>query len=146
MAIRIDPELERQLNQATGRSVQAVMSLARQTKGPRSPDDVEAAAQKIISRATQLSGESPSRVKVFRNMDSFVIEGSPSFLRSVIDQSDKLEAAVANLQAGSIVGKSPIGRKTRLGGDATAAVKVAAKKKLPGARKSSKPAGRLLTR
>jgi hypothetical protein len=106
MAIRIDPELERQLQAAAGGNpVQAVLALSRRAQGMNTPEEVEGLAQKLLDQAQRASGEKPKRVKVFRNMDSFIVEASPKFVRSLIAQDDLLESAMANVQPQPAVGK-----------------------------------------
>ncbi len=106
MAIRIDPELERQLQAAgAGSAVQAVLALNRRGLGVSTPEEVDGLAKKLLDHAQRSSGEKPKRVKVFRNMDSFIVEASPKFVRSLIAQDDALESAMANIQPQAVVGK-----------------------------------------
>lgn len=105
--MKIDPELQKQLAAAKDDDlVQAVLSLGPVRKHPsRSPAEVVAIAQHAIQKAKADSGETPVRFKVFGNMDSFAVEATPRFLRSLIGQDERLSAAVANRQRKPLIGK-----------------------------------------
>lgn len=108
MSIKVDPELARQIKSAAeGELIQAVVSLGSQARArPLSPDEVESVAGQVLQQAQADCGERPSRVKVFRHMESFAVEASPRFLEHLFRHDESLAAAVANQQPAPVVRKS----------------------------------------
>lgn len=93
---RVDPELIRQLDEASSadRPVQAVVYLRSGRTG--APDDVTHEANKILEAAKARAGTEPSRVNVMRNLGTMAVEAPASFVRALIDESGVI-SALANV-------------------------------------------------
>jgi hypothetical protein len=93
---RVDPELERQLDEAglDDRPVQAVVYV--RAKRPTDPTSVTEAAQRAIEAATTKAGTGPVRVNVMRYIGTVAVEGPASFVRALIEETD-VTAALANV-------------------------------------------------
>ena len=93
---RVDPELERQLDEAglDDRPVQAVVYV--RAKRPTDPKSVTETAQRAIEAAKSKAGTGPVRVNVMRYIGTVAVEGPASFVRALIDESD-VTAALANV-------------------------------------------------
>src|SRR4051794_7403637 len=94
---RVDPELERQLDEAglDDRPVQAVVYV--RAKRPTDPTSVTEAAQRAIEAATSKAGTGPVRVNVMRYIGTVAVEGPASFVRALIEETD-VTAALANVR------------------------------------------------
>jgi hypothetical protein len=94
---RIDPELTRQLDQlsADDSQVQAVVYL--EAGEVMSPDEVSAAADRLIESATSKAATAPSRVNVLKNLGIVAVEAPASFVRSLIEEPG-VASAIANVQ------------------------------------------------
>jgi hypothetical protein len=94
---RVDPELTRQLDDvsADDSPVQAVVYL--ESGEGMSPDEVSAAAQRIIESAMSKAATAPSRVNVMKNLGIVAVEAPASFVRSLIEEPG-VASAIANVQ------------------------------------------------
>jgi hypothetical protein len=90
----VDPDLLRQLTEAESRGgagvaeVQAVFMLEPGQGSGADPQKVEARVQRVVRRVERTTGERPATVHVFRNLDAFVVQASPGFLRGLLDQPE----------------------------------------------------------
>jgi hypothetical protein len=93
----VDPELTRQLDDvsADDSPVQAVVYL--ESGEMMSPDEVSAAADRLIESATSKAATAPSRVNVLKNLGIVAVEGPASFVRSLIGEPG-VASAIANVQ------------------------------------------------
>jgi hypothetical protein len=93
---RVDPELERQLDEAglDDRPVQAVVYV--RAKRPTDPTSVTEAAERAIEAAKAKAGTGPVRVNVMRYIGTVAVEGPASFVRALIEETD-VTAALANV-------------------------------------------------
>jgi hypothetical protein len=107
-AIRIDPELVRQLDAAAeaAESVEAVFMLQSDDPSQAVPsaERTEELARLVLNRVKQRTGETEDRVNVFTQLGSFVVSASASFIREVMSEPE-IAAAVANRQPGSSIEK-----------------------------------------
>src|SRR3954447_21546304 len=112
---RVDPELERQLDEAglDDRPVQAVVYV--RAKGPTDPTSVTEAAQRAIEAAKTKAGTGPVRVNVMRYIGTVAVEGPASFVRALIEETD-VTAALANVHPDDDPG---LGKGSAGGGPAT---------------------------
>ena len=94
---RVDPELTRQLDDvsADDSPVQAVVYL--ESGEMMSPDEVSAAADRLIESATSKAATAPSRVNVLKNLGIVAVEAPASFVRSLIEEPG-VASAIANVQ------------------------------------------------
>jgi len=109
---RVDPELTRQLDEASAgdQSVQAVVFLRSGRSG--SPDVIAREANKLIEAATEVAGTEPIRVNVMRNLGTVAVEAPASFVRALVDASE-VESALANVQPDDDVGIGVPSRPSR---------------------------------
>jgi hypothetical protein len=98
-APRIDASLLRELAEAEQAKslLQAVVFLRRSDPDgpPPTPEQTESAVERLIERAAEASGERPAALNVFGNLNSFALEASPVFIRSLI-ASDEVRSARSN--------------------------------------------------
>jgi hypothetical protein len=115
---RIDPELIRQLDDvnADDGPVQAVVYL--ESGEGMSPDEVSAAAQRLIESATSKAATAPSRVNVLKNLGIVAVEGPASFVRSLIEEPG-VASAIANIQPSADAGLETPAEPSTLPTDAT---------------------------
>ena len=109
---KVDPELTRQLEDvsADDGQVQAVVYLE---FGERmSPDEVSAAAQRLIESATSKAATAPSRVNVLKNLGIVAVEAPASFVRSLIEEPG-VASAIANVQPSADAGVETAGEPSR---------------------------------
>jgi hypothetical protein len=94
---RTDRELLRQLDEAkrSGRAVKVVVKLQRPQGQAPVPADIEAQAQRAVTRAAEASGQQPTDVHVMGRMAVAYVSGSESFVRELVDQPE-VTGAVAN--------------------------------------------------
>ena len=100
---KTDPELLRQLEQAKsgGNEVQAVFALRTPDSSQKflTPDQTQAMVENLLRRLQQETGETPRDYNVFKNLGSFVVAASPTFISNLLEQ-DEIASAVANRQPG----------------------------------------------
>jgi hypothetical protein len=100
---KTDPELLRQLEQTAsgGHEVQAVFVLRTPDSSQKvlTPDQTQAMVENLLRRLQQETGESPRDYNVFKNLGSFVVAASPTFIRRLLEQ-DEIASAMANRQPG----------------------------------------------
>lgn len=109
---KVDPELTRQLNDVSADDgpIQAVVYLE---SGERmSPDEVSAAAQRLIESATSKAATAPSRVNVLKNLGIVAVEAPASFVRSLIEEPG-VASAIANVQPSADAGVETPGEPSR---------------------------------
>jgi hypothetical protein len=114
---KIDPELTRQLDdvRADDSPVQAVVYLE---SGERmSPDEVSAAADRLIESATSKAATAPSRVNVLRNLGIVAVEAPASFVRCLIEEPG-VASAIANVQPSADAGLETPGESSKSPTDA----------------------------
>jgi hypothetical protein len=101
---KTDPELVRQLNEATadGGAVEAVVKLHPDdpTEIVPSPERTEALTRQVLHRVKKRVGSSETRYNVFRNLGSFVVSAPREFVRELIAQPE-VASAMANRQSES---------------------------------------------
>jgi hypothetical protein len=114
---RVDPELTRQLDDvsADDSPVQAVVYLESGEK--MSPDEVSAAADRLIESATSKAATAPSRVNVLKNLGIVAVEAPASFVRSLIEEPG-VASAIANVQASADARLETAGEPSSLSTDA----------------------------
>ncbi|OFX27618.1 MAG: hypothetical protein A2Z07_11165 [Armatimonadetes bacterium RBG_16_67_12] len=113
-AIKVDPELQRQLDQraAGAGPVEAVFTLRQEktTKRAASPGHIEAAVRRLLRRVEAQVGEAPQDFNVFRNLGAFVVVAPARFV-SVLAAQVEIATATANRQPRSMIipprGKRP---------------------------------------
>ena len=107
-ATRTDPELIRQLDAAAAadESVEAVFIFHPDDLSDTAPsaERTEELTQLVLDRVKRRTGESEERVNVFRQLGSFVVSASPSFIRQIMSEPE-IAAAVANQQPGASIEK-----------------------------------------
>ena len=100
---KTDPELLRQLEQAKsgGTEVQAVFALRPPDSSQKflTPDQTQVMVENLLRRLQQETGETPRDYNIFKNLGSFVVAASPTFIRKLLEQ-DEIASAVANRQPG----------------------------------------------
>jgi hypothetical protein len=95
---QVDTALLRELAEAERASAkaQAVVTLRRSDpEHAPTPEQTEAAAQRVIEHAASETGERPVALNVFRNLNAFAVEASPAFIRSVIAR-EEVQSARSN--------------------------------------------------
>jgi len=94
---RIDPELLRQLVEAaiSGKSVTAVVTLARTPGTAPDPEVAEEQTRRAVDRTIQATGEKPGDVHVMGRLSVAYVSGSEKFLREFVGQPEVV-SAVAN--------------------------------------------------
>jgi hypothetical protein len=109
---RVDPELTRQLDDvsADDSPVQAVVYL--ESGEMMSPDEVSAAADRLIKSATSKAATAPSRVNVLKNLGIVAVEAPASFVRSLIEEPG-VASAIANVQPSADAGLETPGEPSR---------------------------------
>jgi hypothetical protein len=114
---RIDPELTRQLDDvsADDSSVQAVVYL--ESGEMMSPDEVSAAADRLIESATSKAATAPTRVNVLKNLGIVAVEAPASFVRSLIEEPG-VASAIANVQPSADAVLETSGESSTLATDA----------------------------
>ena len=117
---RVDPELTRQLDEvsADDSPVQAVVYL--ESGEGMSPDEVSAAAKRLIESATSKAATAPSRVNVLKNLGIVAVEAPASFVRSLIEEPG-VASVIANVQPGADAGLETPSEPSTLPNDAQAA-------------------------
>ena len=114
---RVDPELTRQLDDvsADDSPVQAVVYL--EAGEGMSPDEVSAAAQRLIESTTSKTSTAPSRVNVLKNLGVMAVEAPASFVRSLIEEPG-VASAIANVQPSADAALETAGEPSALPTDA----------------------------
>jgi len=101
---RTDTELVKQLKTAASdeKLVEAVVRLRPDDPSQIAPpaDRMEALTNHLLERVKKQSGQAASRYNVFRNLGSFVLSASPTFIEQLIQQPEVV-SIVANQQTGS---------------------------------------------
>jgi len=95
----IDPELERQIHDAgTDRSVGATFTL-RTPAGEPVPTarETEAAVARLLAQVQEEANELIERVRVFPNLQSFMVKAPPGVLRGLLARAE-IASAMANEQ------------------------------------------------
>ena len=94
---RIDPELQRQLDQAAGSgdSVTAVVTLRRTLGTAPDPAVVQEQVQQAVNRTIQSTGERPGDVHVMGRLSVAYVSGSEAFVSAFVQQPEVV-SAVAN--------------------------------------------------
>ena len=109
--VKVDPELERQINTAAAdsKTVEAVLMLK------RTPMQIAANAQgttrlveKVLKRVQEKEGAGAKQLNVLQNLGMFVVEAEPGFLRELIAQPE-IAPAVANHQPDEAMTPPPSG-------------------------------------
>lgn len=93
MSAKVHPELLQQLDQPD-RLVQAVLQLQMQqdAEAMASPEDVEKLARDVLQRASVEAGHSAGRTNILRNLGTIIVEATPDFVRSLINQPEVVTA------------------------------------------------------
>lgn len=101
---KVDPKLSEQLERASAEqsTVQAVFSLDLPKKKLLEPEEVQAAAERVLQRVEQTVGAKAHDYNVFRNLGAFVVEADEPFIRALIDEPE-IASATANRQSDSAV-------------------------------------------
>jgi transposase len=95
---QVDPSLLRELEDAerAARPLEAVVFLRRgEAAGTPTPDQTERDVAKLLRSAERDTGERAAAVNVFRNLHSFALAASPSFIRSVL-RDERVASARSN--------------------------------------------------
>ena len=95
---QVDSALLRELAEAerAQAKAQAVVTLRRPDPARLpTPEQTEAAAQRVIEHAASETGERPAALNVFRNLNAFAVEASPAFIRCVIGR-EEVQSARSN--------------------------------------------------
>ena len=111
--VKLDPELERQINSAAAESktVEAVMML-RQNPAQIAANAEGAAEQveEVLKRVREKAGTAAKQVNVFKNLGMFIVEAEPSFLRELVSQPE-IASAYANQQPAEATPPPSVTRK-----------------------------------
>jgi hypothetical protein len=102
-ACELDPALQRELEDAerAERPLEAVVFLrAPQAAAPPTPEQTERVVEGLLRRTERDTGERAASVNVFRNLHSFALAASPSFIRSLL-KDERVASARANRASGS---------------------------------------------
>jgi hypothetical protein len=95
----VDPSLLRELEDAeqAQRPLEAVVFLRRPGTGAATPtpEQTESAVARLLRNAERDTGERPAAVSVFRNLNSFALAASPSFIRSLL-RDERVASARSN--------------------------------------------------
>jgi hypothetical protein len=96
-APRVDPSLLRELAEAENKKLllQAVIFLRSDKGDAPPPEETERKVRQLLAGASKKTGEEPVGVNVFRNLNSFAIEASPAFVRTLL-KSKKVRSARSN--------------------------------------------------
>lgn len=94
---RIDPQLTRQLTdaRASGRAVQAVISVRRAPGRPPQPDKIEALVRDAVDRTSAATGQRPADVHVLGRLATAYVSGPAEFITALVGQPE-IVGAVAN--------------------------------------------------
>lgn len=108
MAARTDPTLSAQLDGSTAgdEPIQAVIALRANDGPPASGDDVACLTEDLLDRVGRETGSQARDYNVFRNLGSFVVVASSTFIRTLLEQPE-VESAMANRQPQPVV--APVG-------------------------------------
>jgi hypothetical protein len=113
IATKVHSELLKQLDHAGSGLVQAVFQLqSPDNPGARlSPSEAAALADKALKRvAARLNGKAV-RTNVLRNLGTLIVEASPQFLRSLMEQPEIRSASPNKLPESPLIppkGKRPV--------------------------------------
>jgi len=96
----VDPSLLRELEDAeqAQRPLEAVVFLRRlggAEAATPTPEQTESAVARLLRSAERDTGERPAAVSVFRNLHSFALAASPSFIRSLL-RDERVASARSN--------------------------------------------------
>jgi hypothetical protein len=94
---KVDPRLLKKIKEEkAGRPVQAVITLRSGPDGrPLTPEATEESVQAVIKRAQSRTARDVTRVKVFKNLQSFAVEAEPEFVQCLIDD-ESVDSASLN--------------------------------------------------
>src|SRR5687767_7228537 len=91
-APHIDPQLEDQLARATGggddESVAATFMLRSPDNSALSPTETKNVVDEVLERTERRTHAKPNDVNVFPDLQSFVVDASPAFVREVLRQPE----------------------------------------------------------
>jgi len=97
MSARIQPELLDKLGQSDP-LIQVVLQLQENVSSHAPPEQVEKVARDVLQRAATEVGHSAGRANVLRNLGTIIVEATPAFVRSLIDQPE-IASAMLNQTA-----------------------------------------------
>lgn len=97
---KADPELVRQLAEATEDSLVDAVFVLDSSNGVPPGGEVEAQVQRLVERVESETDSSISELNVFPNLASFVVRASPQLVERLLEQPE-IETGVANQQPGS---------------------------------------------
>ena len=94
---KIDPRLTQAIGQAKdGASLQAVFTLrSDEPDTPLAPAQTEARVKAAVEAASAKASQSPNRVVVFPNLQSFSIDADAQVIKNLLD-ADHIETATLN--------------------------------------------------
>jgi len=94
MSERVHHDLLKQLDGPEDRPIQAIVQL----RSPRavdvvpSPEEAGTLAAEVLGRVQARVGRSALRTNVLRNLSSVIVEASPAFVRSLLEQPEVVSA------------------------------------------------------
>lgn len=108
---KLHSELVKQLDNATG-PVQAVVQFRHADRAHLFPaaEDVPPLIDEVLERVEKLSGHSPKRINVLKNVASAAIEADPDFLKVLIAQPEVVAAMPGEISESMFIpphGKRP---------------------------------------
>ena len=94
MGSQLNAELQKQLDDAGEALVHAVVQIraAGQPTSTPTADESEQLAKSVLSRVTKRAGCSAHRTNILRNVATIVVEATPTFIRSLIEQPEVISA------------------------------------------------------
>jgi hypothetical protein len=117
--VKIDPEVRRALERAraTGKDETVVVHLRGEEKAKSpSPAETQQLAERLIDRASQLSGSEPKQKTIFENLGSMAIKGHPDLLTKILEQPEVHAASMNRPEGGEIELIRPV-RKSQVKGE-----------------------------
>lgn len=97
---KVDPELERQLEESPADALVDVVFFLQPASGIPPASEVEEQVARLVERVESKSGVRTSELNVFPNLASFVVRATPELIEGLLQQPE-VAAAVANRSEGS---------------------------------------------
>jgi hypothetical protein len=97
MNAKVNPELIAQLHHAGRKPVQAIFQLqsAKEPEAPLTDAEIQRISNEVLERVAAKVGEPAKRSNLLRNLRTLIVEASPEFVRSMLQQPE-IASATAN--------------------------------------------------
>jgi hypothetical protein len=113
MNAKVNPELAAQLRDAGAGPVQAIFQLRspKEREAPLTDVETERLSKELLERVAAKVGEPARRSNLLRNLRALIVEASPEFVRSMLQQPEVASATPNRTEESAYIppkGKRPV--------------------------------------